>query len=743
MSGMWREYSADYIKKNRASGISVMVAAFISSLLLSFLCSLFYNLWNYEIERLKFEEGDWQSRITGEINAEDWIKIQNFANVKSIVKKEELSNEKEIVIDIYVKNIRTIFKDMVRIAEILEDKPLTISYHDSLLAMYFVRNAKDTAPRAVFPFLFFITGMACFSLIMIIHNSFAVSMNTRIRQFGILSSIGATPRQIQTCCLQEAFVLCAGPIVAGNLLGIGISKGVIEGTNQILSESSGRMHAVWNYHPWILVVTLLLTIFTIWISAWIPARKISRLTPLEAIKQTNDLQLKKKNNSHVLAFFLVRLFGIEGELAQNALRAQRKSLRTATLALSMSFLAFSLMQCFFTLTEISQEMTYFARYQKTWDIMVTVKDTEIDQLEEIEQLQHLSGVRSSVVYQKAAAKRLVTEEELSEECKAIGGLPNGSEAYRSSLDGTWMINAPIVILDDASFLEYCRQIGAMPRLDGAVIWNRIPDYSNPNFRIRADLPYVKEDQETTVLRQAGREDLSAEISVISYTQEPPVLRESYDEFGAFAMIHFLPVSVWKEIKEPIGGAEPDSSVRVLAEEAVTLTKLQELENKISKVLAPKYEIKSENRIQDKRNNDAMIDGMMLLIGGFCVLLAVIGIGNVFSNTLGFVQQRKREFARYLSVGLTLEGMKKIFAIEALVMVGRPILITLPLTAIITGFMIKASYLEPIIFIRKMPVIPIVAFLFAVFIIVAFAYYLGGKKVLKSDLIDALREDTML
>ena len=50
--------------------------------------------------------------------------------------------------------------------------------------------------------------------------------------------------------------------------------------------------------------------------------------------------------------------------------------------------------------------------------------------------------------------------------------------------------------------------------------------------------------------------------------------------------------------------------------------------------------------------------MKVIFGGFCVLLAVIGIGNVFSNTLGFVRQRKREFARYLSVGLTPEGMKR-------------------------------------------------------------------------------------
>ena len=64
---MWKDYLSGYLKHNRTSGVSVMLAAFLSALLLSLLCSLSYNLWFYEVERLKAEEGDWQARMTGEI----------------------------------------------------------------------------------------------------------------------------------------------------------------------------------------------------------------------------------------------------------------------------------------------------------------------------------------------------------------------------------------------------------------------------------------------------------------------------------------------------------------------------------------------------------------------------------------------------------------------------------------------------------------------------------------------------
>lgn len=67
----------------------------------------------------------------------------------------------------------------------------------------------------------------------------------------------------------------------------------------------------------------------------------------------------------------------------------------------------------------------------------------------------------------------------------------------------------------------------------------------------------------------------------------------------------------------------------------------------------------ENRIQEKVIDDNMRNGFVLILGAFCALLAIIGIANVFSNTLGFLRQRKREFAQYMSVGMTQEGMRKL------------------------------------------------------------------------------------
>ena len=135
--------------------------------------------------------------------------------------------------------------------------------------------------------------------------------------------------------------------------------------------------------------------------------------------------------------------------------------------------------------------------------------------------------------------------------------------------------------------------------------------------------------------------------------------------------------------------------------------------------------------------------MMAIFGGFCVLLAIIGIGNVFSNTLGFVRQRKREFARYMSVGLTPGGIKKMFCIEALVIAGRPIVFTIPLAVIVVGYLLQTSYLEAEVFLSEAPLIPIAAFMLAILGTVALAYYLGYRNVRKISLAEALRDDTMM
>ena len=679
---MWKDYSRDYIKNNRAVGYSIMAASFIAALFLSFLCSLFYNFWLDSAE----------------------------------------NGEKEVPV---------------------------------VLAVFYL----------------IVVFLVCLSLILVIHNSFAVSMRSRLHQFGIFSSIGATPGQIRVCLLQEAFMVSAFPIPAGILAGTLCSFGTVRAMGAFAENLAGGRRMDFAMHPAILVMILVLSLLTVLLSAWIPARKLSRITPLEAIRGTGELQLEKKKSS----FLLSSLFGVEGELAGNALRAQRRALRTTTVSMTFAFLGFMLMQSFFTISGISTEHTYFEAYQDAWDVYVTVKDTKIEDFALTDEVRETEGAQSAVIYQKAQMKSLVPADCISPELQEKGGLEaltgispvdrdvqsssgfpssdeevessssslrsdenvQGSSGLSPSVESIYLVKAPLIILDDESFAEYCRQIGARVQMDGVIVYNRIWNSADSNFRYPEYLPYIKEDTEQITLYGT---DSPVGIPVLACSGEVPVLREEYPDY---ALVQFMPLSLWRKFGARLGGAEGDLRIRLLSEDRKNPAALHALETDILQVLGERYETESENRIQEKRDNDTMIWGYKMILGGLCALFALIGIASMFANTLGFLSQRRREFARLLSVGLTPGGIWKIFCLEAVGLIGRPLFLAALLSGAATAFMIKISYLDPAEFIRQAPVGPILVFILVVFGFAALAYYLGGRKLLRMDLAQALRDDTFL
>ncbi len=729
---MWKDYSKSYIKNNRAFSISIMAAALVATMFLSLLCSIAYNFWKYDVEQIILEEGDWQGRIVCEaLSSYDLSLVCQFANVEKAVINEELSQKGKVLADVYCKNARTIYRDMPLIAAQLGLNEDSIQYNALLLSRYFIHDPADETPPMLLSLYAVILIIVAVSLILIIRGSFELSMNARIHQFGIFSSIGATPRQIRTCLLQEAMVLSMLPMLVGSMSGILISFGVIKAVNFFASDVSGRHEAVFQYHMSIFAATIFISFLTVIFSAWIPARKLSRMTPLDAIRNANGFLLKKKKHSRLLFY----IFGIKGELAGNALKAQKKHLRISFISLLLSFLGFSIMLCFTTLADISTRYTYFERYQDVWDIMITLKDTELSDFVFTDELQDISGIQDATVYQKAKALTFLPEGLQSDELSSLGGLE--PVAGTPKADGQFQVSAPIVVLDDTSFLNFCSQIGITPSLDGAIVLNQIWDSINSNFRYKEYVPFVKEDNRTAALY---KNDKTVEIPILSYTQTVPTLREEYDNY---TLVHFIPLTMWKKNLGEVFEAESDSYIRILSNETTSLTDLNGLEQEIVRLVSEQYEVESENRVQEKLSNDSLIQGMVMIWGAFCVLLATIGIANVFSNTLGFLRQRKREFARYMSIGLTPLEMRKIFCIEACVIAGKPLLITLPLTVLFVQFAVTASYLDPMAFWSEAPILPVLVFAAAIVLFVSLAYYIGGKRLLQCDLNETLRDDVLV
>ena len=728
---MWKDYSLSYIRKNRASSFSVLAAALIAAAFLSLLFSLMYSMWDYERTRIVAEEGDYHARLTGRIDEEKLELIRGWANVESAVVRKQGAEGENTVVDIRLKDPSDIYEEMPKIAALAGIPENQTEYHDQLLSLFLVRSPRDPDGAMMLALFAAVSVFACIALILVIHNAFVVFMNDRVHQFGILSSVGATPGQIRFCLLQEAGLLCALPVLFGNLAGMAAAAGLLEGINLYLKKAApDRLPSHFVFHPAVFLLSVLCAAVTVWASARIPAGRLSRLTPLEAIRGGGEFSLKRKKHSPILSL----LFGVEGELAGNALKAQRKALRAAGLSLILSFLAFTLMESVLSLSRLSTQITYWDRYQNAWDVMITVKNTQIGpfgKTEELSRIRSLSGVRDVLAYQKARAQRLLTDGELSDAYREAGGFRDGT--------GKRLVSAPLIILDDAAFLSYCGQIGAPERLDGVIVYNEVRDDRDPNFRKRKVLPYLQEDADTAVLYKYGQEE-AVTVPVTAYACQTPVLREQFGVEDPHELVHFLPASLWEKIGETLGETETDLTIRVLAEEGASMETLDSLEEEINGLLEG-YETESENRLRAKLESDRAYDALMTLFGSFCALLALFGISSVFLNTLSFVRQRRREVARYLSVGMTPCSVGKMFFVEALVLAGRPALITLPLAALIVAWFLKTSYLDAGLFIRHAPVVPVLLFLAAIFAFVGLAYYLGARKLLRCSLTELLRDES--
>ena len=738
---MWKELTRAHLAHDRATRRTVTAAALAAAFFLALLGCLFHNLWVYEIARITTQEGGWQARVTlaqtGDGAAEAIAALEQFAHIESVQVNEALSDPGQTVLDLTFDDVRGVYRQLPLIAQRLGLDAGALAAHETLLSRYLVTNPQDPTPPLLLPFFLAVFGAVAAALVLLIRNAFAITMQSRLHQFGILSSVGATPRQLRSVLLQEAAALCALPLLAGTALGLAACWGVILAVNRAAAGVAGRQDAVFTLHPLVVASTLLASFLTVLLSAWLPARKLARLTPLQALRGGETPRRWKRCRAPLLSL----CFGVRGELAAGALRAQRRSLRIANVSLLLSFLGFTAMLCFFTLSGISTRLTYFERYQDAWDVMATVQNVSLAGFSCTEKLQALPGAESCVVYEKHAARCLLPAAQQSEALQALGGLTAVAGDETTLQGDVFAVEAPAVVLDDKSFLAYCKQVGISPSLDGAILLDRVWDSLHSHFRARQYVPFVQPDIAALELQSLDGAQ-RVQLPLLGGTDTPPNLREEYDPY---TLVQFWPQSLWETVGAPLaadaGAAEV--SVRLLGRDGITPAECEALQAQAETVLQQAgYEAALENRIAERQANDRMIAGSQAILGAFCLLLAAIGLANVFLNTLGFVGQRRREFARYLSLGMTPKELRSLFWIEAAVIAGRPLAVTLPLTALVVAFMLQASRLDPALFWAEAPVLPIALFAALIVGVVALAYALGARRVLSGDLSEILKDDSL-
>ena len=210
---------------------------------------------------------------------------------------------------------KTIYDDVIYCDE--------VTYNDSLLGFYGVTNYSNLVD-ALASLIVIILALVSIACIIVIYNSFAISVMERKKQFGLFSSIGATRKQLKYTVFFEAFIVGIIGIPLGVLsayLGIGI---VLKIVNYLLPNVFDFPLALVTY-PLFIVIPILFMIITIIISAYLPAKSASKVSPIEAIRLNDDIKIKSKKLK--TPKIINKLFGVEGEIAYKNMKRNKKKYR--------------------------------------------------------------------------------------------------------------------------------------------------------------------------------------------------------------------------------------------------------------------------------------------------------------------------------------------------------------------------------------------------------------------------------
>lgn len=724
---MWKDYSVNYLKKNKSTAVSIMVAVLVASMFISFLCTLFYNMWIDNVDRIKIDEGDWQARITANLSDNEINTINNFANVDKVIVSDNGT------INIYFTKPSDIYEDMPLIAEKLNIDDEHIEYHSTLLQKQFIYSKENGEKPMPIELLYgAIILIMCASLIMIIKNAFRFSMNTRIRQLGILQSIGATPKQLRIVMIQEAFVLSVPSVIIGIAAGVGLVEVFIKYANSFTSQI-GLQGVKLHYHIVLFIVTFAVTMCTVLISIWLPARKLSRSESIELVKGQTIKKVKRIKKYKLFS----RLFGVEGELARKSIYVRRKEFRTASVCLMLSFFVLSIFLNFMTISEISTSKSYWNRYENVWDIMAEVKGDNPD-TETLSSIREINGVSSAILYKTVNFQTLLTDNNFSDELIEKGSYKTVNTNAKQNENGDYIINAPMLILDDDSFDKYCAENNIESKKDNypnCVIVNKIGGVLYFDSDDSDSILFIDENNSTlNLLSSKDGEQIENKVNVIGYSQNVPQVRKDFDKYSL--------LQVMSESSYNAMNNAPLADTVYININTETDNNLTGIESEVKQILSDNYNYTIENRIDAYNTNVKMYNGYKSIITMICAILACIGISNVFANTLGYMQQRKREFAEYQSIGVTPKSIAKILSIEALVIGVRPILWSIPFNVLFVMLTTSSDGITLNEFLSNTPILLTILFALIMLSAIALSYFISSKKILNANIADVLKDDAI-
>lgn len=483
-----------------------------------------------------------------------------------------------------------------------------------------------------------------------IRNSFVISLTEKMHLYGMLSSIGTTGKQRKKLIYGEALILGAVGIPLGIMLGLLAGWLVVKGTGHLMQSSLQVTLSYVISWPAILV-SIVLAVITILLSAGQSAGKAAKISPIQAIRGNDTVRISRKEIR--MPRWMSRWFGIGGTIAYKNLKRARVKYRTTIISIVVSVAVFIGMSSFMSMAmEIAD--TYYT--DSSYQLMVTLNGK--DQMENARKILNLDGVKEAEICQRDYISVPVDEVKYSKQYQTLMG-NTGEEDYS---DETFMI----VALNPEAFQAYAKKLGCTVK-DGNSQAILISDVTKTVMQNGEEKYMTGElyDYQTGDVIQGTMEmsDTPISVQIIKTTTERPM---SVENIGGVGMLIVSNTELTDYQKEMIDRLE----VYIHCEDP----------DGLQKVIEDDMEFVNFNVVNLKQSYDAT-KSLFTLIGvflyGFIIVIALIGITNIFNTITTNMELRSREFATLKSIGMTRREFRRIIWLESVFYGVKSLLIGIP------------------------------------------------------------------
>ena len=357
-------------------------------------------------------------------------------------------NDKEGIVNVFVmfNNKKKIIKQSEDLAKKL-GYDNAISYNSTLLALY-GESTYGNIMKSMITMIVIMLSLVSIGCIVVIYNSFAISVMERKKEFGLLSSIGATKKQLSYTVFFEALI----EGIIGIILGIcgayiGIGTVILIINNLIGDILVLKLNLVTNIV--FIIIPVIFMILVIFISALVPSRRAAKVSPIEAIRQNDDIKINKKKIK--TGKLVNKLFGIEGEIALKNIKRNKKKYRVTIVSLFISIVLFISFSSYMNYT-IDTASSVMGEVPYDYQISYFGDDNDIDALDKISEIIKSNDVKEYISY-SASNLSIIGNYTYSDEYLDFYKSAYGDDGIKALTNLKYQYIS-IYILDDISYNKY-------------------------------------------------------------------------------------------------------------------------------------------------------------------------------------------------------------------------------------------------------------------------------------------------